>query len=215
MDKALVSVSETTVLIARPPQVVWDFIGDPENWPIYGPGLEKVVRTKGRKFEVGAVYEGRGSLLLVPFRFTSEVVVADEPSVGSIRSVIASFAFTATGFYREVEFGTETTMRVEIESEWGGLFRGITETLSSFVYQRQLEAQMLHVADCIDGGARGGLTNIQRKIIGHLQQGESDREIAERLSLSPRIVGHHVDAIMRAFRVPVRQALILGDPRSG
>ncbi len=49
-----------------------------------------------------------------------------------------------------------------------------------------------------------GLTGRQLDILGHLVEGLSDAEIAARLTLSERTVGHHVSAVLRKLGVPSR-----------
>jgi len=49
-----------------------------------------------------------------------------------------------------------------------------------------------------------GLTARQLEILGYLVDGLSDAEIAARLTLSQRTVGHHVSAVLRKLGVPSR-----------
>lgn len=63
-----------------------------------------------------------------------------------------------------------------------------------------------------------GLTARELDVLRYLVQGLSDAEIAQRLTLSERTVGHHVSAVLRKLGVPTRSraaaaaAQILGTP---
>ncbi len=51
---------------------------------------------------------------------------------------------------------------------------------------------------------KAGLTARELEILGYLVEGLSDAEIATRLTLSERTVGHHVSAVLRKLGVPSR-----------
>lgn len=206
------SVSETTVLVAAPAEAVWDFIGNADNWPVFAPGIEKAIQVKGDRFQTGAVIEIHGHLLTAPVSFTVEAIAAERPTVASIRSTVGTFQFTATCTIVVTPYGSATTMRVEIEPEFGGLFAGLADAVSALAYRTLLQSKMMTVADVIDGGSRSSLTKLQRKVLRLLQQGRSDREIADQLNLSPRVVGQHVDSILKAFKISARDALAQHGP---
>src|SRR5438128_33569 len=133
------SVSETTVLVAASAEFVWDFIGNADNWPVFAPGVEKAVQVKGSTFEVGALIEVHGHLLMAPVSFTVEAIEADRPRLSSIRSTIGTFQFTATCSIADTPFGAVVTMRVEIEPEFGGLFAGLADVVSALAYRTLLQ----------------------------------------------------------------------------
>lgn len=54
-----------------------------------------------------------------------------------------------------------------------------------------------------------GLTARQAEVLGLLSEGLTDREIAERLYISPKTVGHHVSAILRKLEVRNRTEAIV------
>ena len=87
--------------------------------------------------------------------------------------------------------------------------------------RRELAKRGLPVPRGPRGVARAnpaGLTARELDILRYLVEGLSDAEIAVRLTLSERTVGHHVSAVLRKLNVPSRSraaaaaARILGTP---
>ncbi|MER7891934.1 AAA family ATPase [Micromonospora sp. NPDC094482] len=60
-----------------------------------------------------------------------------------------------------------------------------------------------------------GLTGRQREVLALLAEGLSDAEIAGRLSLSARTVGHHVSAVLEKLAVPSRGQAVAAARRQG
>jgi DNA-binding CsgD family transcriptional regulator/tetratricopeptide (TPR) repeat protein len=63
--------------------------------------------------------------------------------------------------------------------------------------------------------APAGLTRREREVLDLLREGLTDREIADRLVLSPRTVGHHVSAILAKLGVRRRAEAIAAAGRLG
>ncbi len=91
-----------------------------------------------------------------------------------------------------------------LESLWSA---GIADDVVTIAYSRSLQAHLMNLADWLDSGKRRNLTSRHREVLRMIQQGLTDREIAEKLFISPKTVGHHVSAILAAFRVTHRQDL--------
>lgn len=92
---------------------------------------------------------------------------------------------------------------------------------SAQAVRRDLARRGLPVPRGPRGHARAnpaGLTARELEVLGLLVEGLSDAEIADRLTLSERTVGHHVSAILRKLGVPTRSRAaaaagqILGTP---
>jgi DNA-binding CsgD family transcriptional regulator len=60
-----------------------------------------------------------------------------------------------------------------------------------------------------------GLTARQAEVLGLLVEGLTDVEIAARLSLSARTVGHHVSAVLARLDVPSRRQAAAAARRLG
>jgi DNA-binding NarL/FixJ family response regulator len=60
-----------------------------------------------------------------------------------------------------------------------------------------------------------GLTGRQVEVLGLLAEGLTDAEIADRLSLSPRTVGHHVSALLAKLGVGSRRQAAVAARRLG
>jgi len=82
---------------------------------------------------------------------------------------------------------------------------GATATVDAV--RRDLARQGLPVPRGPRGATRSnaaGLTARELEILAHLVEGLSDAEIASRLTLSERTVGHHVSAVLRKLGVSSR-----------
>jgi DNA-binding CsgD family transcriptional regulator/tetratricopeptide (TPR) repeat protein len=65
------------------------------------------------------------------------------------------------------------------------------------------------------GGGRPVLTSREFDVLQHLADGLSNAEIADRLFLSERTVGHHVSAVLRKLGEPTRARAVAAAARSG
>ena len=80
-------------------------------------------------------------------------------------------------------------------------------TASAQAVRRDLALRGLPVPRGPRGVARAnaaGLTARELEMLGYLVEGLSDAEIAARLTVSERTVGHHVSAVLRKLGVPSR-----------
>jgi DNA-binding CsgD family transcriptional regulator len=88
-----------------------------------------------------------------------------------------------------------------------GIFLRIDAPASAQALRRERAQRGLPVPRGPRSAARanaGGLTARELDILGCLVEGLSDAEIAARLTLSERTVGHHVSAVLHKLGVPSR-----------
>ncbi len=122
------------------------------------------------------------------------------------RARAASVAWTAIGrpFWAALALASGTVAEA---SEAIAILSRLGASASAQAVRRDRALRGLPVPRGPRGAARSnsaGLTAREIDILGYLTQGLSDAEIAGRLTLSERTVGHHVSAVLRKLGVPSR-----------
>jgi DNA-binding NarL/FixJ family response regulator len=106
--------------------------------------------------------------------------------------------------------GIDRFLVVESEGRQMGFEAALTEAiaLAEAVAAEREEGEAGEAATPTSprSGPFAALTAREREILGLLVQGLSDREIADRLSLSHRTVSNHVGRILAKLEVPTRTA---------
>lgn len=94
--------------------------------------------------------------------------------------------------------------------------RAICEPLEARPTLARIDALAARLAGMpAEAAVFAGLTERERQILRLLAEGPSDREIAERLSISPKTVGVHVSHILAKLDVPSRAAAVAYAVRHG
>lgn len=198
-------VSESSVVVPRPRDEVWDFIADVANLPVWSPAVVSARSVTDGGLRPGRVVEGVSRFLFTSIPWTGVVVDVDAPHRFSFKSVEAPFAFQQVTTFKELRGGTELHARVEYESGLGGVFEAMADPVVSRIYSRLLRASLRNAADVLAGevdsdAARHlhllyGLSRREVEILGLLAQGLSNVGVAAATFLSPRTVEAHISRI--------------------
>lgn len=201
------------MIIYRPVTHLWTHIAYAENLPTMLAGVCSVT-TDDPEGLLNIGTHPRGSCTFMGFRATWTATMA-EFEAPKLMSATANFEgqhdirFHATCdvVLEPVAEGTLLSVNLRVLAGEKSLFGEVSNEVAAIAYSRSLHANLMNLADWLDSGKRRNLTSRHRQVLRMLQQGLTDREIAEKLYISPKTVGHHVSAILAAFRVTQRQDL--------
>lgn len=140
-------VVEESVVIARPPQEVFDFLSRFDNIALYDSSV-----TTSEQVGAGPVAEGtrgRGTSKVMGRRFdwTVEVAEFDPPRRMVSRSVEGKLNFTVTFTLEPADAGTRVTQRIDAESGLGGIFGKIADPLVERAQGRTVRANLETLAE--------------------------------------------------------------------
>lgn len=140
-------VVEESVVIARPPQEVFEFLSEFDNIAVYDSSV-----TTSEQVGTGPVAEGtrgRGTSKVMGRRFdwTVEVVEFDPPRRMVSRSVEGKLNFTVTFTLEPADGGTRVTQRIDAESGLGGIFGKIADPLVERAQGRTVRANLETLAE--------------------------------------------------------------------
>ncbi|MCE5289536.1 MAG: LuxR C-terminal-related transcriptional regulator [Nocardiaceae bacterium] len=206
-------MAEASVIIYRPVTHLWKHIATAENLPTMLAGVCSVT-TDDPKGLLNIGTHPQGSCTFMGFRATWTATMAefDAPKLMSATANFEAqpdlkFRATVDVVLEPVAEGTLLSVNVCVLAGAQNLFGEVSNEVAAIAYSRSLHANLMNLADWLDSGKRRNLTSRHREVLRMIQKGLTDREIAEKLYISPKTVGHHVSAILAAFRVTQRQDL--------
>lgn len=199
--------AEASVVIYRPLQEVWDFLLSPGNTPIWGPGATQLSPVSDGPIGLGSQFRGVTNFLHKTANWTAEVTVFEPP-----HRYVLSGVDTVAHFFAETKVasaggGTLVTKRYVFPEGIRMSFDTVPAVVVVGSLERTLHTGLLNLADVMDRGARRNLTARQQDVLRLVQDGLTNRAIADELTISIKTVGHHVSAILAALQVPSRHAL--------
>ncbi|WP_181762593.1 MULTISPECIES: SRPBCC family protein [unclassified Pseudarthrobacter] len=140
-------VVEESVVIARPPQEVFDFLSRFENIAVY----DSSVTSSGQVGEgpVGLGSRGRGTSKVMgqQFDWVVEVIEFDPPRRMVSRSVEGKLDFTVTFELEPADGGTRVTQRIDAASGLGGVFGKLADALVARAQGRTVRANLETLAE--------------------------------------------------------------------
>jgi uncharacterized membrane protein len=142
-------VVEESVLIAQPPEVVFDFLIRVENLPVWDASVLEAEQVGPEPVAVGSRFHGSAKFLGRRFEWTTELVECDPPRRASFRSVEGKLKFTATNILDAVDEGTRLTCRFEAESGFGGIFGRLADPIVTRAQSRSVRADLETLAEVL------------------------------------------------------------------
>ncbi|MDV7240686.1 MULTISPECIES: SRPBCC family protein [Rhodococcus] len=142
-------VTEQSVVIARPPSEVWNYLTVAENWPSWESSIVECEQLTDGDPGVGTRWRGATRILGKRFEWVSEFVEYQPAKAGVSKSVEGQIGFTASTRLEEVDGGTLFTYRVDSDSGLGGIFGKLADPIVNKAYSRTVRASLDNLADLL------------------------------------------------------------------
>jgi uncharacterized protein YndB with AHSA1/START domain len=140
---------ETSVLINKPIDEVFEFVTKPENDASWYIGVESRDHTPGEPPGVGSTSQSEIRFLGVPMTVEWEVTSYDVPSTIEVKTIKGPITINA-GYTFEALADAQTKVGVRGEAEVGDVFT-LAEPLIERMAQRQWDASFENLKDVLEG----------------------------------------------------------------
>ena len=144
-------IVEQTVTVACPPAVVWEFMMDPENHPVWDSGQQGTTQLTDGPTGVGTRWRGTNRVLGKKVPWTSEFTEFEpgRRSVSTSRDTQPAFTITITAT-EVTTIGTEVTFHMDAASGLGGLFGKLADPMVAKAYSRTIHSSLQNMADVLE-----------------------------------------------------------------
>lgn len=142
-----VPVVEESVVIARPPQEVFDFLSNFDNVAVYDSSVTSSERVGEGPVGVGTHGRGTSKVMGRHFDWTVEVKEFDPPRRMVSKSVEGKLDFTVTFTLEPADGGTRVTQRIDAASGLGGIFGKLADPLVERAQGRTVRANLETLAE--------------------------------------------------------------------
>jgi carbon monoxide dehydrogenase subunit G len=142
-----VPVVEESVVIARPPQEVFDFLSKFENIAVYDSSVTSSGQVGDGPVGLGSRGRGTSKIMGRQFDWTVEVTEFDPPRRMVSRSVEGKLDFTVTLMLEPAADGTRLTQRIDAASGLGGVFGKLADALVERAQGRTVRANLETLAE--------------------------------------------------------------------
>jgi len=128
----------SSVVIAHPPQVVWDYVIDPDHLPNLLPGTISVDAGKEPPYVPGDVWHGVSRSFGITNQWTGVFTKVDAPRMMEFQLTESRFPVTTIDTLDEVPGGTRYTCHITGEPALGGPVGRLVDALMSGVIRRAM-----------------------------------------------------------------------------
>jgi len=142
-------VVEESVFVAQPPDVVFEYVSEARNLPVWDASVVEAEQIGTDPVAVGTRYRGISKILGRRFDWTTEVTEHDAPRRISFRSVEGKLKFVVTNVLEPVDGGTQYTYRAEAESGLGGIFGRLGDPIVQRAQARTIRANLETLAEML------------------------------------------------------------------
>lgn len=147
-------VVEESVVIARPPEEVFDYLAKADNLPVWDSSIVQAEQVGAGPVGVGTRWRGASKILGRRFEWTTELTEFDRPRRSSSRSVEGKLQFTVTIRLEPADGGTRFTYRVDAASGLGGVFGRLADPFVERAQARTVRANLETLAELLAKGSQ-------------------------------------------------------------
>ena len=141
-------VVDESVVVPQSAEVVFDFLLDPQNLPVWESSVVESHQIGDGPAAVGTRSEGVNKVLGVRFDWASEISELQRPSRVAWTAVAAGdrFHFTVAYGVEAVDAGSRVTYHVEAEAGLGGVFGRFADPLVVGAQRRTMRSSLENLA---------------------------------------------------------------------
>ena len=140
-------VVEESVVIARSPEEVFDYLARADNLPVWDSSIVQAEQVGADPVGVGTRWRGTSKILGRRFEWTTEITEFDRPRRSSSRSIEGKLQFTVTVLVEPADGGTRFTYRVDAASGLGGVFGRLADPIVERAQARTVRANLDTLAE--------------------------------------------------------------------
>ncbi|MFZ0322858.1 MAG: SRPBCC family protein [Actinomycetes bacterium] len=140
---------EASVVIARKPEEVFEYLADVQNLPVWDVSVVKAEQVGSGLTGLGTRFRGVNKVMGKTFDWTTEVTEFESPRRITFTAVEGRMKFTVTDVLEPVEGGTKFTYRIDAESGLGGVFGRLADPLIVKSQTRTVRANLDTLADLL------------------------------------------------------------------
>lgn len=142
-----------SVVVAHRPQVVWDYIIDPDHASNVLPGLLTTHADKRPPYVPGDLWHGTARFFGITYDWTGIFTHVEIHKVMEFRSTESRFPFATTDTLEAVAGGTRYTAHATGDPAFGGPIGRFVDAVTSKAYRRVLARHLAHLPAHIDAWA--------------------------------------------------------------
>jgi uncharacterized membrane protein len=140
---------EVSVVIAREPEDVFDFLIEAANLPVWDSSVVSTEQLGDDPVRVGTQTKGVSKVLGRSFTWTSELTELERPTLAKYTTIDGPINFVVTNLLEAHQDGTRYTYRIDAESGLGGVFGRLADSFIASAQTRTVRANLANLAELL------------------------------------------------------------------
>ncbi|WP_247042138.1 SRPBCC family protein [Arthrobacter rhizosphaerae] len=142
-------VIEESVVLHREPDIVFDYIANPTNLPVWDSSVVDAEQISDGPPRLGTRARGTSKIMGRRFHWTTEATEFDPPHRVVNTAVEGPMKFAVALILEPVDGGTKLTYHVDAESGLGGVFGKLADPLIERAQGRTIRANLESLAELL------------------------------------------------------------------